>query len=453
MRETEKNDETVTKAELNRHLDHEIARLALPSLGSLLAQPLLVATDSVMVGNLGTEPLAGLSLSSTILSTVVGLCIFLAYATTAATARYVGAGKMRRAMRQGMDGIWLGLGLGLLLAATLFAFAPQVLRAFGASPAIVSAGTTYLRLAALGLPGMLLNLAATGTVRGLGDTKIPFKVAIFGSLINIPLNYVFIYPIGWGLAGAAIGTATAQTIMGLWLGGVVVKRAREHSVSLVPRGAGVLRALKDSVPLIVRTVVLRVSILLEIAAATRLGTEALAANQITMTVWNFAIYGLDALAMAAQILVGQALGGGNRARVHGVLHRCLYRGFTVGALIGILMAASSPFLPRLMSSDAYVLRLALISLIIMAFATPLASIAYILDGVLIGAGDLRALAWLMVVTLIAYTPAGLAVLFWGSGLWGFAWLWIGYGFVFLGTRALVTWFRARGEAWITLGAA
>ncbi|SDE09222.1 putative efflux protein, MATE family [Actinobaculum suis] len=426
--------------------------MAIPALGSLLAEPLLTATDSVMVGHLGTQALAGLSLSSTILLTLVGLCIFLAYATTAATARYVGAGQMGRALRHGIDGLWLGGGLGIILALVLFAGAPQVLTLFGASPEIVESGSGYLRFAALGLPGMLINLAATGTIRGLGDTTTPFKVSLVGTFVNIPLNYLFIYPIGWGLVGAAVGTALAQTLMGAWLGGVVARKARENAVNLGPRGSGVLTALRDSVPLIVRTIVLRVAVILQIAAATRLGTEALASNQVTMTVWNFAIYGLDALAMAAQILVGQALGEGNERRVRQVLGRCLYRGITVGVVVGAVLAACSPFLPRLMSSDPEVLHLALLSLIIMGVASPLASIAYIIDGVLIGAGDTRALAYLMCLSLLAYAPAALAVLYWGSGPSGFAWLWIGYGVIFHGARALTTWLRARSSAWIRLGA-
>ncbi|OCA95061.1 MATE family efflux transporter [Actinobaculum suis] len=447
-----KNHDLENKRTQNRLIDREIWRLAIPALGSLLAEPLLTATDSVMVGHLGTQALAGLSLSSTILLTLVGLCIFLAYATTAATARYVGAGKMGRALRHGIDGLWLGGGLGIILALVLFAGAPQVLTLFGASPEIVESGSGYLRFAALGLPGMLINLAATGTIRGLGDTTTPFKVSLVGTFVNIPLNYLFIYPVGWGLVGAAVGTALAQTLMGAWLGGVVARKARENAVNLGPRGSGVLTALRDSVPLIVRTIVLRVAVILQIAAATRLGTEALAANQVTMTVWNFAIYGLDALAMAAQILVGQALGEGNERRVRQVLGRCLYRGITVGVVVGAVLAACSPFLPRLMSSDPEVLHLALLSLIIMGVASPLASIAYIIDGVLIGAGDTRALAYLMCLSLLAYAPAALAVLYWGSGPSGFAWLWIGYGVIFHGARALTTWLRARSSAWIRLGA-
>ncbi|MDE1564899.1 MAG: MATE family efflux transporter [Actinotignum sanguinis] len=443
---------TSSKTPTTKHaIDREIARLALPSLGSLLAEPLLVATDTVMVGHLGTGPLAGLALASTILTTLVGLCIFLAYATTSATARYVGAGRMKAALSQGMDGLWLAGTLGVLLGAILAIWAPQILAVFGAEGIVITEGARYLRFSAAGLPGMLVVLAATGTLRGLGNTTTPFKVSVLGALVNIPLNFVFIYPAGLGLAGAGIGTAAAQTVMGVVLTGVVVHHAREHHAPLAPRGVGVLRALHDSVPLIVRSAVLRVLILLQITGATQLGTEALAANQITMTIWNFASYGLDALAMAAQILVGQASGAGDESRLRVVLGRCLSRGMSVGAVLGAATVLTSPLIVRIMSTAGDVRWLAFWGLLVIAVFFPIASVAFILDGVLIGAGDLTTLAWMMFIPLALYGPMVLALLEWTSGQPGFIWLWIGYAGVCMSARALPMYLRVRGEKWVQLG--
>ena len=207
----------------HRHIDREIRRLALPSLGSLLAEPLLVAVDSVMVGHLGTVPLAGLSLASTVLTTLVGLCIFLAYATTGATARLFGAGKPKEAYRQGIDGMWLAVGLGVLLMVILSIWARPILGIFGPEADVLEEAARYLRSSAFGLPGMLLVLAATGTLRGVGDTKTPLYAATVGALANIPLNYVLIYPAGLGIFGAGLGTALAQTGMGIWLASIVIR--------------------------------------------------------------------------------------------------------------------------------------------------------------------------------------------------------------------------------------
>lgn len=432
-------------------IDRDIRRLALPSLGSLLAEPLLIAVDSAMVGHLGTIPLAGLALASTVLTTLVGLCIFLAYATTAATARLFGAGKTKDALRQGIDGMWLALGLGALLAMVLIIIARPFLGLFGPEADVLEQSVRYLRSSSFGLPGMLLLLAATGALRGMGDTRTPLYAATVGALLNIPLNYLLIYPAGLGIFGAGAGTALAQTFMGLWLGSVVLRNARREGAALTPSGAGVLRSLHDAGPLIVRTLSLRAAILLQIAAATGLGTQALASNQITMTVWNFAAYGLDALATAAQILVGQGLGSGSRERVRAVLSRCLNRGVVYGAFLGGGLFVLSGLIPMFMTQDPAVRSLATHSLWIAAVALPIASVAYMLDGVLIGAGDTRKLATYMLAALAVFTPASLAVMQWGHGEPGLLALWAAYAVLFMAVRGGTMLLRSRGEAWMRLG--
>ncbi len=438
--------------EQNKHtIDRDIRRLALPSLGSLLAEPLLIAVDSAMIGHLGTVPLAGLALASTVLTTLVGLCIFLAYATTAATARLFGAGKKKEALRQGIDGMWLALGLGVLLTIVLVIIARPFLGLFGPEEDVLEQAVLYLRSSSFGLPGMLLVLAATGALRGMGDTRTPLYAATAGALVNIPLNYLLIYPAGLGIFGAGAGTAIIQTCMGLWLGSVVLRSARREGAALTPSGAGVLRSLRDAGPLIVRTLSLRAAILLQIAAATGLGTQALASNQITMTVWNFAAYGLDALATAAQILVGQGLGSGSRERVRAVLARCLNRGAVYGAFLGVGLLALSGLIPMFMTQDPAVRSLATHSLWIAAVALPIASVAYMLDGVLIGAGDTRKLATYMLAALAVFTPAALAVMQWGRGEAGLLALWAAYAVLFMAVRGGTMLLRSRGEAWMRLG--
>ncbi len=432
-------------------IDSEIRRLAIPALGTLLAEPLLIAVDSAMVGHLGTHPLAGLSLASTILTTVVGLCIFLAYATTASTARLVGAGKTPAALRQGVDGVWLGFGLGVILGILLFAFAHPLLRLFSPAPAVLDQAVHYLRASAFGLPGMLTVLAATGTLRGLGDTKTPFYVATLGAILNAPANFVLIYVADWGIAGAGAGTAFAQTFMGATLALILIKKARFHGVSLLPSGTGVLRSLREALPLIVRTLSLRAAILLQITAATSVGTIALASNQITMTFWNFAAYGLDALATAAQILVGQGLGSESKDRVRAVLSRCLNRGVVYGVWLGVALCALSWILPTFISADPAVRTLATHTLWVTALALPIASVAYMLDGVLIGAGDTRRLAWYMVGALALFTPCALAIIWWGEGSAAQILLWVAYAAVFMSARTFAMYRRVQKDAWMRLG--
>ncbi|MFY9263072.1 MAG: MATE family efflux transporter [Actinomycetaceae bacterium] len=449
---TSRDSDPEFESDPHKLVDRSIAQLAIPSLATLLVEPLLIAVDTTMVGRLGTEPLAGLSVASTIVATLVGVCIFLSYATTAATARYVGAGQPDRGLRQGLDGMWLGVGLGLLLGVILFAFAPHIIGWFTDDPGVVEQGIAYARASAFGLPGMLLVLAANGTLRGFADARTPLKAATVGALANIPLNALLIYGMGWGVAGAGAGTAIAQTLMSTYLGFVVFRLAREHKVALAPSGAGVLRSLRDAVPLIIRTLTLRGTIMLQIAAAGSLGTVALAANQIVMTMWNFAAYGLDSLATAAQILVGQGLGSGKADRVRLILQRCLSWGLRVGLGLAVLSTGLSFVVPLIMSTDEAVQLLSTQTMWVTSAALPIAALAYMLDGVLIGAGDTRKLAKYMIIVFLAFTPV--ALFFIGPGAdWGTAGmllLWAGYGVLTMAVRAGTMLWRTRGNAWMGL---
>ena len=462
---SEKKNDSEIAVNSPREVDRALTKLALPSLGTLLVEPLLVAVDSTMVGRLGTAQLAGLSLASAILTTVVGLCIFLTYATTAATARAVGHHEQTKAARLGIDGLWLAAGLGITLGAILFLFSPQILQLFAPRPEVLSQASAYLRASAFGLPGMLLVLAGTGALRGFSNAKTPLIASVAGALINIPLNFLLIYGVGLGIAGAGFGTAIAQSGMGWYLTWSFLRISRNLGVSLRPSGSGVLKSLHDSVPLIIRTISLRAALLLQIAAATALGTVALATNQIVASMWNFAAYGLDALAIAAQILVGQGLGSSDTRKVRMILQRCLRWGLRAGLILGLAFAILAMFIPRLMSPDPQVQTLGMYTIWLTSLALPIASIAYMLDGVLIGAGDTRKLAKYMLISLFAFTPISGTLILFGAHfvhlfpatqpsalnvgtIIGMLLLWLGYAIVFMGARAATAFHRVKSDAWI-----
>ena len=154
-------------------LNRDILRLAVPALGALMAEPLFLIVDSALVGHLGTVPLAALGIASAILQTIVGLMVFLAYSTTPAVARRFGAGDARSAVSVGIDGLWLALGLGALLALAGSLATPPLVSLFGASEQVAADAVTYLQISMWGLPAMLIVFAATGLLRGMQDTVTP----------------------------------------------------------------------------------------------------------------------------------------------------------------------------------------------------------------------------------------------------------------------------------------
>jgi putative MATE family efflux protein len=434
-------------------VDRQIVALAIPALGALVAEPLFVLVDSAVVGHLGTAQLAGLSLASTVLVTVVGLCVFLAYATTSATARLLGAGDRLRALQVGVDGLWLALGLGVVLAATTWLAAPWAVSLLGADGAVAAQAVTYLRWSAPGLPGMLLVLAATGALRGLLDTRTPFIVAASGAGANAILNITLVYGFGLGIAGSGLGTAIVQLVMGVVLGAVVVRGARRLGASISPAVGGIVAGARAGLPLLVRTASLRLAILATVWVATALGDVTLAGHQVVGSLWNLAAFVLDALAIAAQALVGHAIGADDVPRARALLRRTLLWGVGAGAVLGVLLGATGPLLGRAFTADPDVRHAVTVALVVVAVAMPLAGWVFVLDGVLIGAGDGRYLAWAGLATLVAYLPCALAVRAWApAGAAGLAWLWFAFAGVFMLARALTTGLRARGGRWTLTGA-
>ena len=435
---------------VSTNLNRTIFILALPALGALLAEPLFVLADTAIIGRLGTSELAGLSLAATALMTVVGLCIFLAYATTAMVGRLLGAGDTHAAYRSGIGGLWLAAGLGALLALGLSLGAPQIIHLLGADATTAPHAISYLRWSAPGLPGMLLVLAATGVLRGKQDTRTPLVVAAVGLFANVVLNYVLVYPCGLGIAGSGLGSSLCQLTMGGYLARRVLQYAREAGVSWRPQPSGITHNIRLGFPLLLRSVSLRLAILLTVWVATAQGETSLAAHQVVTSLWNLAAFILDALAIAAQALISNALGAGLQARVRAILNRCLWWGVVAGAGIGLVFLGAGTWFSGLFSPDPQVIEVTRNALVIAGIAMPLAGWVFVLDGVLIGAGDGNYLARAGIWTLVAYLPVA-----WGIHLYapdagaGLTLLWVGFAGYFMAARALATGWRAlRHEQWL-----
>lgn len=435
-------------------LDRAILRLSLPALGALVAEPLFLLADTAMVGHLGTAPLAGLSLASSVLGTAVGLMIFLAYATTPTVARLRGAGDERAAVSAGLDGLWLAAGLGAVLALLGWWVTPPLVGAFGADAAVDAQATRYLSISMAGLPAMLLVFAAAGLLRGLHDTRTPLVVAALGFGANAALNAALIYGAGWGIAGSAVGTVLAQWGMVAAYLGVVARHARRAGASARPRGVGVLRGARAGFWLLLRTASLRAGLLLVTYTATALGSDELAAFQVAMTLFATAAFALDALAIAAQVLVGDRLGAGDVAAARVVLRRCVAWGVGSGVVLGVLFASLAWVLGPAFTSSGAVARLVVPAVLVLAVAQPLGGLVFVLDGVLIGAGDNRYLAWTGLANLAAFAVLAGLVLRWAPpGRWGVICLMGAYAIGYLAARAGTLSLRAFGSRWLVVGAA
>ena len=428
--------------------DREIARLALPALGALIAQPLYVLADTAVVGHLGTPQLAGLAIANTVLATLYAVFIFLAYGTTSAVSRLIGAGDHRRAAHQAVQGMWLAAAIGAALAGVGMLLAVPLVRLLGAEGAVTDYALIYLRISLIGVPATLVTFAGTGYLRGLQNTAGPLVVAVVSALFNLVFEVLLIYGLGFGIGASAASTAVAEigaaSVYVWW----VHRAVSSHAVGLRPHARTLQGLLVVGRDLFFRTVALRGSLTVATAVAARIGTDDLAAHQIAFEIWSFLALSLDAIAIAGQSIIGLRLGGGDADAARAAGRRMLEWGLVAGVAAGLLTAVLRPVLPDLFTDDPSVITLAAFLLWFVAVLQPVNGAVFVLDGLLIGAGDMRFLAWAMVGAMAVFVPAALAVLWLGLGI---GWLWAAIALLTLTRLAALSW-RFHGGRWAVLGA-
>src|SRR5690606_1626382 len=241
---------------------------------------------------------------------------------------------------------------------------------------------TYLTISMWGLPAMLIVFAATGLLRGMQDTVTPLWIAGLGFGANAVLNWIFMYGLGWGIAGSAFGTVTAQWGMVAAYVVVVRRLAVAHGASMRAQRAGIRGTALSGGWLFLRTISLRAALLVTVGVATGIGTRELAGWQIVFTIFSTAAFALDALAIAAQALIGKGLGSGDLAHVRRVVRRTVAWGLWFGILVGAVIAGLSGVLGLLFTGQALVAALVQPALLVLAIAQPLAGVVFVLDGVL-----------------------------------------------------------------------
>jgi len=432
-----------------RDLDREILRLAVPALGALVAEPLYVLADTAVVGRaLGTDALGGLAVASSVLLLGYTIFIFLAYGTTASVARLLGAGEEREAAHHAVQALWLAAGIGVVVATATALLAEPLLALMGAEGAVAEQASTYLRVSLLGVPATLVVLAGTGYLRGLQDTRTPLVVAVLSGLANLVLELWWVLGLDMG-----IGASAASTVVAQWGAAAVyvwwVRRAvRAHAVPLGPQPRTLVRLVAVGQALFLRTLALRGALLVATAVAARLGTVEVAAHQIASEIWAFLALVLDALAIAGQAMIGRYLGAGSVREARAAGRRLLELGVVAGTVLGALVLVARTWLPDVFTDDADVATLAAFLLIWVGALQPLSATAFVLDGLLIGAGDVAFLGRAMWIAVAIFAPCALGVLWLDLGM---GWLWAAIAVLTL-ARVVLLGRRWRGPAWAVTGA-
>ncbi|AXN49226.1 MATE family efflux transporter [Mycobacterium marinum] len=432
----------------------KIAALALPALGVLAAEPLYLLFDTAVIGRLGALALAGLAIGSLVLGLVGSQATFLSYGTTARSARHYGAGDRVAAVAEGVQATWLAVALGLLtILVVQIAAVPLVSVIAGAragSGDIAGAALPWLRIAILGTPAILISLAGNGWMRGVQDTVRPLRYVVAGFGLSALLCPLLVY--GWlglprmELAGSAVANLVGQWLAALLFGGALLA----ERVSLRPDRHILREQLVLARDLIVRTMAFQACFISAAAVAARFGAAALAAHQVVLQLWGFFALVLDSLAIAAQSLVGAALGAGDAANAKWVAWRVTVFSLLAAGMLAAALALGAPVLPALFTDDAAVLAAVTVPWWFLVAQLPFAGIVFALDGVLLGAGDAAFMRTATVVSALAgFLPLTWLSLVYG---WGLAGIWSGLA-TFIVLRLIFVGWRAMSGRWALTGTA
>jgi putative MATE family efflux protein len=401
--------------------------------------------DTAIVGRLGTEPLAGLALAASVLLLVTALCNFLAYGTTPRVARARGAGDNRAAATVGVQALWLAVLMGVPIAAALAVLARPLCTLLGGTGGALDAAVLYLRISAVGIPFVLVALAGQGVFRGVADLRTPLIVVLVANVANLVIEIVAVYGLDLGIAGSAWSTVIVQLAAAVAYVGLLPRHLR-RAPSRRPRWGQIKPLLTSGAHLVVRVGALIAAFAIATAVAARVDTTTVAAHQVVNSAFTLLALSLDAFAIPAQTLVAEALGAGDTGLARALGQRVLVLSLVVGVGIAAALAVAAPLVARIFTHDAAVISRATAGLVVLAVLLVPGAVAFALDGVLIGAGDLRYLAYALVVSLVVYLPFAFAVLAVPAlgivGVWGALLIW-------MTARAVLTSRRFRTDVWMT----
>jgi len=431
-------------------VSRSVPSLALPALVVLAAEPLYLLVDTAVVGNLGTTALGGLAVGGGLLAWAAALLNFLAYGTTARAARRAGAGDRAGAVAEGVQATWLALGIGVVVTLGFQLAAGPLTRllAGGAGP-VATAAEGWLRIASLGLPLLLVSLAGNGWLRGVQELRRPVVFVLAGSLLSLVLNPLLVYTAGMGLVGSAWANVAGQTVTAL----LFLRSLASERVAWRPRPRALGVQLVIGRDLLLRAFVLQAAFATAAGVVARSSTAELGAHQIALQLWLFLALVLDAYAVAAQTLVGQALGAGRVAEARATALRVVWWGLGTGVLVAAVLLAVRPVLPGVFTDDPAVLAQAAVVWWFLALMQPLAGVVFALDGVLMGAGDVGYLRTVTIgAALVGFVPLSLLSVPLG---WGLAGVWSGLT-LFIALRLVAVVVRVLGDRWtrasVTVGA-
>ena len=395
----------------------------MPALGALAADPLVSLVDTAFVGRIGSVELGALGVATAIFTLMFATFNFLAYGTTSLVARHLGSGRSDMAAQIVLQGIVLAIAIGLAGMVLVESATGGLLGLMQATDEVNAAATPYLRIRALAIPAMLLITVGHGAFRGFQDTVTPLVVSLGLNLVNLIRDPLLIFGLGWGIRGAAIATLVA-----LWVGAIwflwLIRRSDWGLQWRMPSFSELRPFLNVGGALSVRTLSLVGLLTFATATAAGLGTDEVAAHQVVSQWMLFLALIVDALAIAAQAMIGRFVGEGDVKSIRETTRVLLTWGWWIGVAFGVILFLGRNLVAGWFTDDVAVSQLIASAFVVLALIQPIGALVFVGDGLYLGAGAFRFLA---VATVGAVTVSAILLLMVPDLGWGLTGIWWAIG--------------------------
>ncbi|PWL40000.1 MATE family efflux transporter [Flagellimonas aquimarina] len=419
-----------------------INQLAVPATISGIAEPILSITDTAIVGNIpvdGLESLAAAGIVGSFLSMLIWVLGQTRSSISAIISQYLGAGKLEEVKNLPAQAIFFNILLSIFLLLSTIFIVEEIFSLFEATGKILQYCISYYSIRVWGFPLTLFTFAVFGIFRGLQNTYYPMIIALIGAVLNIILDFIFVYGIdglipAMYLEGAAWASLISQAVMAILVFVLLLKKT-EISLKLVfPLNKEIKRLVIMSLNLFVRALALNAALIIAVREATALGDRYIGAHTIAINLWLFAAFFIDGYGAAGNSMGGKLLG----AKDYKGLWKLSKKIITYGLLISlILMAFGFIFykpIGHIFSNESIVLETFYGIFFIVILGLPMNTLAFVFDGLFKGLGEMKYLRnVLLTATFLGFIPA----LYLGKYLgWGFYAIWI----------AFIVWMLIRGLA-------
>ena len=437
-------------------LSRSVLRMAWPVIVNQVSFTMVQLVDTLLVGHLGKDALAGVGLGSIVFWIPQSGIFAVGVGAIAVVARNVGAGQRERASVTAAMALIMGLAWGVLLALVMALAADPLLRVMGAEPAARSEGVTWMRAASIGFPLSAMLYAGSASLTGAGDTRTPMIIMLIVNLVNAAVAYTLIngpgpFPelkvLGSGLGATSAGISGAALVLlalAAGRGGLQV----QSLAALRPDPAEMKRILNVGLAAGLENLQFNLAFLVYTRIIASLGSAALAAHRVTLSVEGLAFNPGFALGVAAATLVGQSLGAGRPDLAERSARIALLWAAIIMTSMGIILLLFGEPITSLFvgGEDAdEVVNIGRKLLFVFAFALPAMALSQTLAGGLRGAGDTRAVLAISVIGIwvVRLLPAYLLAIVLGFDAPG-AWM---AAVLDINSRGLLVWLRFRQGKW------